>query len=211
MDNLKGASKKSIYENKVHQLDNLGQNIDEYIRVEGLNVVEGCLARFVDRVHQNINDTPQMVTTGKINQMSIQGGDGVVNLYGNKWLIYQDRGVNGSQDKLYDTPHSYTDKMPPVDVFKEWIKEKNIRLSENHLKYGKNSPFQHLTEEQQINSVAWGMARNIYKHGFKPRNIFSKEIPQLINDLKEEISGFVVQSFIQVLNVKESAKRVIIP
>ena len=211
MDNLQGASKKATYEARVHSLDNLGQNIDDYIREEGLTVVEACLAKFVDRVHQNINETPQMVTTGEINKMSIQGENGNVNLYGNKWLLYQDRGVNGSQEQLYDTPHKYTDKMPPPEVFEAWIREKNIQLRENHLKTGKPSPFKHLDTDKLIKSASWGMAKNVFKYGFKPRNIFSKEIPQLVEDLQKEISGFVVQSFIQHLNVKESAKRVIIP
>ena len=208
---LKQATKKSIHQSKVQQLDDLGTDIKEFIEQESLSVIENIVGDFIERVHTNINNEKGMVTTGGINQITVKAENNQVNIYANKWLIYQDRGVNGSQEKLYDTPHSYTSKMPPVDVFKDWIKDKNIRLINNTKLRGEPSPFAHLSEEEQINKVAWGMAKNVFKKGFKPRNIYSKEIPQLVKDLTKEIADFSVQSIIQNIDVKESTKRIITP
>lgn len=208
---LAKATKKSVQENKVQQLDDLGTDIGEFIEQESLTVIENIVGEFIERVHTNINNEKGMVTTGRINDITIKAENNQVNIYANKWLIYQDRGVNGAVEKLYNTPHSYSDKMPPVDVFKEWIKDKNIRLINNEKLRGEPSPFKELTEEEQIEKVAWGMAKNVFKKGFKPRNVYSKEIPKLVEDLQKEIADFAVQSLIQSIDVKESAKRVITP
>lgn len=208
-DNLKTATKKSILEAKVQQLDNLGTDIKDFLQVESMSLIESIVGDFILRVQDNINKEDDMVTTGKINDITIQASDGSVNVLAHRWLIYQDRGVNGSVKKLYNTPHAFTDRMPPVQVFKDWIKNKNIRL-ENNAKYkGKESPFKDMTEEEQINSAAWGMAKKVFKEGFKPRNIYSKEIPKLVDDLEKEIADFTVQCLIQAIDVKPSAKRII--
>ena len=141
-DNLKGATKKAIHQSKVDQLDIFGGDVDEYIQQEGLSTVEKVVGKFIERVHDNINNSKGMVVTGEILDITIEAKDDVVNVMANPWLIYQDRGVNGSVKKLYDTPHSYTDKKPPVQVFIDWIKQKNIQLKDNE-KYDKKdgSPF----------------------------------------------------------------------
>jgi len=210
MPNLKAATKKSIYEANVSKLDAMGQPFGDFVADKSLTIIEGVLGDFVERVHDNINKEKGMVTTGRINDITIQAEDGGVTVRANKWLLYQDRGVNGSGNHLYDTPHAYTDKMPPVNVFKQWIKDKNIRLVDNHKYKGDNSPFQHLTEEQKIDKAAWGMAKNVFKNGFKPRNIYSKEIPQLVKDLEEQVAGFCLQAISQAMDVKPSAQRTIV-
>lgn len=210
-NSLKSATKKSIYESNVKKLDSLGKPIGDYIKEESLQVIEGVVGDFILRVQENINSEKDMVTTGGISNITVKSDGGVVNVYANPWLLYQNFGVNGSKKKLYNTPHAYSDKMPPVQVFKDWIKRKNINLVNNE-KYDRvegASPFKELTEEQQINKAAWGMAKKVFKEGFKPRNIYSKEIPQLIKDLQKEVANFCVQAIVQNINVKESAKRII--
>lgn len=210
MPNLKGATKKSLHEAKVNQLDSLGTDINAYVQQESMTVIESVVGDFVERVHKNINSEKGMVTTGKINDITIQAENGTVNVYANPWLIYQDRGVNGSVKKLYNTPHAYTDKMPPVQVFKQWIKDKNIRLIDNKKYYGEESPTKDLTEDEQITKAAWGMATNVFKNGFRPRNIYSREIPNLIEDLTKEVADFAVQAIVQSIDVKPSAQRIIL-
>lgn len=210
-NNLKAATKKSIQEAKVQQLDNFGTDVNEFLQTESLSLVEDIVGDFILRVQDNINNEEGMVTTGKISDISIEANGGTINVMGYPWLIYQDRGVNGAVKKLYNTPHAYTDKKPPVQVFKDLIKAKNIRLINNHKMKGKDSPFKELTEEQQINNAAWAFVNKVYKEGFKPRNIYSKEIPQLIDDLTKQIADFTVQSIVQAIDVKPSAKRIILP
>jgi hypothetical protein len=210
-NNLKQATKKSLNEANVAKLDNLGADIGEFIQEKGLTVIENVIGDFIERVHKNINETKGMVTTGKINDITMAAENGSVNVYAHKWLIYQDRGVNGSKNPQYNTPHKYTNKMPPVAVFKQWIKDKNIRLVNNHKYKGDDSPFKELTEEQQINNAAWGMATKVFREGFKPRNVYSKEIPKLIEDLSNEVGNFCVQAIVQYIDVKPDAQRVILP
>lgn len=210
-NNLKAATKKSIYESNVKKLDALGKPLGDFIKEESFSVIEGVVGDFILRVQENINSEKDMVTTGGIAKIDIKAENGAVNVYANKWLLYQDRGVNGSKKKLYNTPHAYSDKMPPVQVFKDWIKRKNINLVNNE-KYDRvegASPFKELTEEQQINKAAWGMATKVFQEGFRPRNILSKEYPQLIEDLTKQVANFCVQAVVQNIDVKESAKRII--
>lgn len=210
---LKTVTKKSIHEAKVQQLDNIGSNMEEYLQEESLTVVENILGDFIERVHDNINKEKGMVTTGKINDITIKSDPktGTVNVLANKWLIYQDRGVNGAENKRFKTPHSYTDKMPPVEVFEEWIKEKNINTENNEKYRGDPSRFKNITKDDKIRSAAWAISKKIFSDGFRPRNIYSKEIPKLIEELKNEVADFCVQSIVQSIDVKESAQRVIIP
>lgn len=140
-----------------------------------------------------------MNVTGGMAQIEIQAAGDHVNVLANNYLLYQDRGVNGSKIKLYDTPHSYTDKKPPVQPFIDWIKTKNIQ-----------SPFKELTEEQKINNAAYAMREKVFQTGIKPRNIYSKEIPQLLEDLQNELADFAVQQLVQNIDVKENSKRIII-
>lgn len=201
--NLKGASKAAIYRSNVEKVGQLGTSRDMF--EESLSVVEQVVGEFIDRVQENINKEKNFVTTGKINEITIQSKDGVINVYAHPHLIYQDRGVNGSKKKLYDTPHSYTDKMPPVQVFKDWIKEKKLFLTDKndeHRKYddrlsdkekSQDRPFKELTEDEKIEKAAWGMAQKVFQEGFKPRKIYSKEIPKLIEDLQKELTDFAIQ------------------
>lgn len=222
---LKAATKKSLHQAKVEQAGMLGTDMGEFILQEGMTVVEQAVGRFIERVHTNINNEKDMVTTGKINQIEMKAEGGSINVYAPAHLIFQDRGVNGYKQKLYDTPHSYKDKMPPVHVFKEWIKNKQIFLTEKndkHRKYDdrlsdsekqKDRAFKELTDEQLIERAAWGMAKKVFNEGFKPRHIYSKEIPQLVQEVEQELQGFVLQQINQVIDInprKGGGNRIVI-
>lgn len=208
---LKQASKAAIYRSKVKELDNLGTNPQEFLEAGTMSIIEEILGDFILRVQDNINKQKDMVVTGKISDIDLEAQDGVINVLANKHLIYQDRGVNGAIKKKYDTPHAYTDKRPPISVFRDWIKRKNINLKNSRaMGFEERSPFEDLSEDKQINSAAWAMATKVYKEGFKPRKIYSKEIPQLLKDLEKEIADFAVQYLVQQVDIKPSAKRIII-
>lgn len=206
---LKQASKAAIYRDKVKQLDNIGSDSSEFLQGASLSVIEGILGDFILRVQKNINKEKDMVVTGRISDIELQSTEDSIDVIGNSWLIYQDRGVNGSERKRYDTPHKYTDKMPPVQVFREWIKRKNINLQNSRsLGFEERSDFEGM-EEKEINKLAWAMAKSVYKKGFKPRRIYSKEIPKLVEQLQKEITDFAIQYINQRINVKPEAKRII--
>jgi len=204
---IKQASKAAQYRAKVATLADVGT--DKAAFDTQLTVIEDIAGAFIERVKNNL-EKEKVIATGKIEDITLQAEDGKINIYGYPWLIYQDRGVNGSKEHLFDTPHAYTDKRPPVSVFRDWIKERNIQLR-NEAKYGgKESDFKELDEEKKITSAAWAISTKIYKEGFKPRNVYSKEIPQLVFDLQEELGNFAIDQVIQQIDVKESARQVIV-
>lgn len=220
------TSKAAAHRAKVQSLDSLGTDLDDFIVDNALTVYEQAIGNFIERVHKNINREKNMVTTGAINDISMKAEDGVINVYASPHLIYQSRGVNGAKKKLYDTPHSYKDKMPPVEVFKQWIKDKKIFLTPLNDKHREadtrlsmkerteDRPFKELTEEQLINKAAWGMAKKVYNEGFKPRDLYEKEIPKLVEDLANALGDFSVQQISQQIDIKPregGGKRIILP
>lgn len=210
MPDLKTATKAAIYQSNVAKLDQIGSSSKDFLQAESLTAIESELGNLIERLHNNINAIEDFVVTGKIADLSIQAANGGINLMGNKWLIYQSRGVSGTITK-YPTVHAYTSKMPPPNVFAQWIRDKNIRLVNNETYYGKPSPTASLKTDEEINSAAWGMAVNVFKHGLKPRPIkFDEEVKQTVEDLAKQIVNISVQTFNVGFDVKSSAKRIVI-
>lgn len=206
---IKDANKASARQNALDSLDSFGSDQFNFDLVgTNENPYEDAIGRFIERVKENIQSS-DMVVSGAIEDIRMKIEDNKILITGNPWLIYQDRGVNGSVIKKYDTPHSYTDKMPPPDVIIEYIKTKNIQLRNNENMRGKLSPFEDISgDDKAITSAAWGMAMKVFREGFKPRHIYSKEIPELIEDLKTNAADFAVQQVKQIFNIKDEAKRI---
>jgi hypothetical protein len=203
-DNLNTASKKSQNASKVAMLGALGSDKSEFINAEMMSEAELAVGDFIIRVKENM-DKADLIVTGSISNLRIEVIDKKINIVGNPWILYQDRGVNGSEQKLYNTPHSYTDKRPPADVFYDYIKTKNIQLRNNENYLGEPSPFSDMDgDEQQIKSAAYAMATKIFMEGFKPQPIFAVEIPKLVGDLKKIIPSFMASSITQEINAKAS-------
>lgn len=205
-DNLKQASKKSQNASKLAMLDSLGSDKSDFYSAELFSEAETIAGNFIDRVKTNI-DKADMIVTGGISDMKIETDvdNKEIRIIGNPWLLFQDRGVNGSELKPYNTPHFYSDKRPPADVFIDYIKTKNIQLRNNENYLGEPSPFSDMDgDDKQIMGAAYAMATKIYKEGFKPQKIFAVEIPQLISELKAVIPGFLSKGIIQQINAKAS-------
>ncbi len=199
--NLSTASKKAIQQSKLNQLDILGESKENF-ETGLLSTIENVAGDFIQRVIDNIQQE-DMVVSGKIADIRLQSENGEVKVYANPWLIYQDKGVNGSIVKRYNTPFSYKDKMPPVEIFKDYIKAKNIQLRNNTTYYGNASPYANLTDDEQIEKAAWGMAMKVFREGIKPRNVYTKELDQLVQDVNENVGEFVKENISQLLAPKQ--------
>lgn len=205
-DNLNGASKKSQQQSRIAMLSSLGTDRTEFDTTEFFSDAQKAVGDFIERVQTNINNA-DLPVTGGISDIRIEVDEATnkINIIGNPWILFQDRGVNGSEEKKYNSPHSYTDKRPPAYVFKDYIKAKNIQLRHNENYYGDASPFEDMDgDERAIDSAAYAMATKIFKEGFKPQPIFAKEIPKLIGDLKQVIPNFITKNIIQNINAKAS-------
>lgn len=203
MDSLKKASKKSIHQSKVNMLSSLGTNYGEFDTSNLMSDAENAVGDYILRVKENIQ-SKDLIVTGGIEDMRIEvTGANQIDIYGNPWILYQDRGVNGSQTQKYNTPHSYTDKRPPSYVFEDYIRTKNIQLRHNENYFGDPSPFEDIDgNEKAIKSAAYAMATKIYQDGFKPQSFFAIEIPKLVDDLKSIIPSFVKDQIVQQINAK---------
>lgn len=205
-DSLKQASKKSQNASKIAMLDSLGTDKSEFITAALMSDAENACGLFLERVKENM-DARDLIVTGKISDMRIEVSKDQkeISIWGNPWVLYQDRGVSGVETK-YNTPHEYTNLRPPAYVFRDYIERKNIQLRHNE-NYDINggSPFSDIDgNEKAIESAAYGMATKVYVDGIEPQKFFAVEIPELYKDLKKIIPNFVSSMIIQNINAKAS-------
>ncbi|MCC8409905.1 hypothetical protein LJ707_13285 [Mucilaginibacter sp. UR6-1] len=180
------------------QLDNIGSTRSEFSNEEVFTAMESDVANFIQRVQQNINDAG-IANTGDIADLRMNVSNTGIEIIGKPYLIYQDKGVQGSVSnaKAPNSPFKYTDKKPPANSFKDYIKRKNLNLrNEEFYDSNAGSPFNNSEgDEAAINSIAFAMANSVYQTGLAPKNIFSKELPKLVDDVTKSVTNFAA-SFI---------------
>jgi hypothetical protein len=88
--------------------------------------------------------------------------------------IFQDVGVSGVKKK-YNTPYSYTDKMPPPSKMDKWIVKKGIAPKDENGKFIKRKSLQFM------------IARSIYNNGIKPSLFFTKPFKKAFKNLDKDI------------------------
>ena len=112
--------------------------------------------------------------------------------------VFQDKGVSGTKKK-YNTPYSYTNKMPPSKPLAQWAKSKNIRLRDKEGKFKKGN----------YNTIGYLIARSIYRKGIKPSLFFTKPFEQGFKKLPDELIknfGLDVEDFL-AFTLKEDRLR----
>lgn len=112
--------------------------------------------------------------------------------------LYQDKGVSGTQKK-YNTPYSYTTKMPPIKPLAQWVKKRNIRLRDEQGRFQKGN----------YQTIGYLIARKIYRKGIKPSLFFTKPFEQAYDKLPDELIekfGLDVEDFL-AFTLKEDRLR----
>jgi len=89
--------------------------------------------------------------------------------------IFQDKGVSCIKKK-YNTPYSYTNKMPPPSKMDKWIVRKGLRGVR-----GKDGKF------ISRKSLQFMIARSIYNNGIKPSLFFTKPFEKAFKNLDKDI------------------------
>jgi hypothetical protein len=89
--------------------------------------------------------------------------------------IFQDKGVSGIKKK-YNTPYSYTNKMPPPSKMDKWIVRKGLKGIR-----GKDGKF------ISRKSLQFMIARSIYNNGIKPSLFFTKPFKKAFTNLDKDI------------------------
>ena len=88
--------------------------------------------------------------------------------------FFQDKGVSGTKKK-YDTPFSYTNKMPPPKAFDKWMVKKGI------------APRNKAGKFQTRKGLQFAIARSIFEKGIKPSLFFTKPFEQAFKNLPDEM------------------------
>ena len=89
--------------------------------------------------------------------------------------VFQDKGVSGIKKK-YNTPYSYTNKMPPPSKMDKWIVRKGLKGVR-----GKDGKF------ISRKSLQFMIARSIYNNGIKPSLFFTKPFEKAFKNLDKDI------------------------
>ena len=88
--------------------------------------------------------------------------------YGN----FQDKGVSGTKRK-FNTPYSYTTKMPPPSKLDKWIVRKGI------------APRSKTGKFQSRKGIQFAIARSIFYNGIKPSLFFTKPFEKAFKTLPD--------------------------
>lgn len=192
-----------VRQSQIDQLDNIGQSAQAYDQADVFTAAERDVAAFIERVQANINSSG-MILSGNIADLSLKITGESIEVLGNDYLLYQDKGVKGSKSsaKAPNSPYSYRDKRPPLQVFIDYVTEKNLTLRNQAQFFEGESPFKDISKEDEIRTLAVLIQKKVFEEGFKPRNVFAKEIPQLKEDLKKSIKNFGKEAIKEVFNFK---------
>ncbi|MEJ5092789.1 hypothetical protein GEO21_22355 [Sphingobacterium faecium] len=198
------AKQSSARQQSLDFLDNLGESENNFRDVSsGLESVAG---QFINRVIDNINGY-DLIDSGKISDLSIEVvSDKEVNILGQTYINYIDDGVQGklTQSRAPLSPYKYTDKMPPVQTFVQWIKSKNIKVRNTSkvLGTGNDTVIDVEDDDKEIKKVAYAMALDRFQHGAEPKPIFKKEIPKMIDDAVKVVGQITIDNIFSNLNLK---------
>jgi hypothetical protein len=88
--------------------------------------------------------------------------------------VFQDKGVSGVKKK-YNTPYSYTSKMPPPSKMDKWIVKKGIAPRDKSGKFISRKSLQFM------------IARSIYNNGIKPSLFFTKPFEKAFKGLSKDL------------------------
>jgi len=88
--------------------------------------------------------------------------------------LFQDKGVSGVKKK-YNTPYSYTSKMPPPSKMDKWIVKKGIAPRDKNGKFISRKSLQFM------------IARSIYNNGIKPSLFFTKPFEKAFKGLSKDL------------------------
>lgn len=198
----KSAAKKKANASSLDFMDSLGSNKSNYEQVDSSDTIGSAITKFIEKVKQNINDADLIFSGGMQNLYFTETEDGVFQVFGKDYLVYQNFGVNGVKVSR-NAPFSYTDKAPPVDVFIEYIKSTNSKKKNNKKYYGEESPYKDLTTDKTIKSAAFALSKSIYNNGIKPKNLYNDEVKQLIEEIKVIAPKTVAKNFLTEIKSKK--------
>ena len=101
--------------------------------------------------------------------------------------VYQDKGVSGTKKK-YNTPFSYTTKMPPRQTLEDWVSKRRFQFRDKQGKF------------MSYKTMSFLIQKSIFEKGIKPSLFFTKPFEQGFKKLPDELLeayGLDVEEFLQ--------------
>lgn len=90
------------------------------------------------------------------------------------YATFVDKGVSGTKKK-YDTPYSYTDKMPPPSALDKWTVRKGIAPRDEKGRFMERKTLQFL------------IARSIFKNGIEPSLFYTKPYHKYLKNISKRL------------------------
>lgn len=90
------------------------------------------------------------------------------------YATFVDKGVSGTKTK-YDTPYSYTDKMPPPSALDKWTVKKGIAPRDDKGRFIPRKTLQFL------------IARSIYRDGIKPSLFYTEPYHKYLKNISKRL------------------------
>jgi len=88
--------------------------------------------------------------------------------------IFQDKGVSGTKKK-YNTPYSYTTKMPPRKSLEDWVSKRRFQFRDDKGRF------------ISYKSMSFLIQRSIFQKGIKPSLFFTKPFQKAFERLPNEL------------------------
>ena len=150
-------------------LTNLQKGLEDF----GQNVVTDAKANLVAKKKVA---SGKLLNSIKVNNLKVRPKSMELSINMTKYGAFIDQGVSGVKVK-YNTPYSYTNKMPPPSAFDSWIVKKGIAP--------RTKTGQFLTRK----SIQWAIAVSVFNNGIKPTKFLTdavkknfKVLPDMIKD-----------------------------
>jgi len=97
-----------------------------------------------------------------------------LSFYMEDYGVFQDKGVSGTKKK-YNTPFSYTTKMPPRKTLEQWISKRGFQFRDDKGRF------------ISYKSMSFLIQRSIFEKGIKPSLFFTKPFEQGFKKLPDEV------------------------
>ena len=88
--------------------------------------------------------------------------------------VFQDKGVSGTKKK-YNTPYSYTTKMPPRKSLEDWVSRRRFQFRDENGRF------------ISYKSMSFLIQRSIFQKGIKPSLFFTKPFEKAFDRLPNEL------------------------
>lgn len=156
------------------------KNTTETLNIFGKNVVTDAKQNLVAK---NKVASGKLLNSVYSSGAKYTGKSLELNIYLEKYGAFIDKGVSGVKVK-YNTPYSYTNKMPPPSALDGWIVRKGLAPRNSGKFTGRT-----ISAVGFQKSIQFLVARSIFFNGIKPTKFLTDAVKNNINKLPTELTS----------------------